>query len=127
MNNSIYKKILVLLTVVLAVVFIFFRLHQLKLVYTVMLPFVAAFIIAYVLNPIVTYLEKQKLSRSLAVMVIFFIFFGSIAFLAFNIIPAVVGEIQDLIAALPDYTIRLQEYLQDMQRHYHRFNMPENL
>lgn len=89
--------------------------------------FLTAFVISYVLNPLVVYLTRNRSSRAAAVLVIFFLIFGSLALLIIGLIPSLAAEMQGLMEQVPAYTLRLQEYIGELHRDYHRFNLPEGL
>jgi len=95
--------------------------------FTVLSLFFAAFAIAYVLNPLVVFLTRNRAPRSTAVLVIFLIIFGGLALLAVGLLPSVITELQVLMEEVPAYTLRLQEFLEQVHRDYHRFNLPEGL
>lgn len=98
-----------------------------ELAFAVFSPFLLAFIIAYILNPVVNFFTRHKMSRSLAILTIFVLFFALITLLVLNILPLLVFEIHNLTEVLPDYTARIQKFIQDLQRDYHRFNLPESV
>lgn len=80
----------------------------------VVVPFVTAFIFAYLLNPIVDLFEKLKIPRTLGVAVIFILISGLFVFLGLILIPDLVREVQDLIIRLP----QLAEKGMDLLRKY---------
>ncbi len=98
-----------------------------ELAFAVFSPFLLAFIIAYILNPVVNFFTRYKLSRPLAILTIFILFFGLITLLILNILPLLVFEIDNLTDILPDYTVRIQKFIEELQRDYHRFNLPESV
>lgn len=97
------------------------------LVFAVFSPFLLAFVIAYILNPAVNFFTKHKISRPLAILTIFLLFFVLIILLALNILPLLIFEIHNLTEVLPEYAARIQRFIQDLQMDYHRFNLPESV
>ena len=67
----------------------------------VMLPFVLAVVIAYVLTPLVALVEKRKVSRPLAVVLVYAVVLGSIGTFARGIAPRIAFEFKGLRAELP--------------------------
>jgi predicted PurR-regulated permease PerM len=94
---------------------------------TVISLFFAAFAIAYMLNPLVVFLARNRAPRSTAVLVIFLVIFGGLTLLAIGLLPSIIAELQGLMAEVPAYTLRLQNFLEGVHRDYHRFNLPEGL
>jgi predicted PurR-regulated permease PerM len=67
----------------------------------VMLPFVLAIVIAYVLTPLVAYAEKRKLRRPLAVLLVYALVLGSIAGFVRGVAPRITLEFRNLRSELP--------------------------
>jgi predicted PurR-regulated permease PerM len=67
----------------------------------VIVPFLIAFIGAYLINPLVDGLERRRIPRLLAVTLVFIAGFGVVAGVSFMVVPDLVREIQDLIVRLP--------------------------
>jgi predicted PurR-regulated permease PerM len=67
----------------------------------VMLPFVLALLIAYVLTPLVVIVERQRVPRGLAVLMVYVFVLGSLAGFARGISPRIASEVRNLEAELP--------------------------
>ncbi|HXX68849.1 MAG TPA: AI-2E family transporter [Polyangiaceae bacterium] len=67
----------------------------------VMLPFVLAAVIAYVLTPLVGIVERQRVPRGLAVVVVYAAVLGSTGLLLRGIAPRIALEFRNLRSALP--------------------------
>jgi predicted PurR-regulated permease PerM len=67
----------------------------------VMLPFVLALLIAYVLTPLVAMVERQRVPRGLAVGMVYVFVLGSLAGFARGISPRIALEVRNLQAELP--------------------------
>jgi len=90
-------------------------------------PFLLAIAIAYILNPFVVLFEKRRVSRVLAILLLYAIFFA-LAFLAgVWTIPGLVTELQKLGERIPEYSERAQAFVSHMYSDYRRVNMPEGL
>lgn len=86
--------------------------------YAVILPFVFAIIIAYILNPLVEMLTERKMNRTAAVALIYFILIGSIIVALVYIIPIIILELDKLIDTLPFYTREVQKILANIKTTY---------
>jgi predicted PurR-regulated permease PerM len=75
---------------------------------SVLLPFVAGMVLAYILNPIASRIEQLGVNRLLATMAIMLVAVAAIAVLMTLTIPVIVGEISYFIESLPLYVRRLQ-------------------
>ena len=89
----------------LAVIFL-----TLYLLSPILLPFVLGIILAYLLNPIVTRLERIRVRRTVAALlvsgVIILVFAAALSF----VVPFIANEITNLIASLPEIIHNLQKF-----------------
>lgn len=76
---------------------------------SVLLPLAIAGIIAYLLDPVVDFLERKKMRRTGAILLVFFL--GVLLVLIFLalVVPRLVIEIRDLIEQVPAYSASLHE------------------
>jgi predicted PurR-regulated permease PerM len=83
----------------------------------ILLPFVAGGLLAYLGDPVVDRLEKLNLSRTLSVVVVFFIAFLLILPIFLFLVPLIESQVKLLVAKLPDYIdwamINLEPTLKD--------------
>ena len=81
-------------------------------IYDILFPFVLAFVIAYILSPIVNLFNKRfKLTRGLSIALTYLLFIGILAVGGFFLFPKLYVSIMDLIDALPHLTVQVQENL----------------
>jgi len=69
----------------------------------ILLPFVSGALLAYLGDPIVDRLEKLKISRTLSVVIVFFIAFLVVLPIFFFLVPLIESQIKLLIAKMPGY------------------------
>jgi len=69
----------------------------------VLTPFFISVLIAYMVNPVVGWLEDLKMRRDLAVGLVFALAFGLILIVLLIIIPVLVREVADFLGRLPGY------------------------
>jgi len=69
----------------------------------VLMPFVAAALLAYLGDPVVDRLEARKLPRTLAVSLVFVLIFSVIIVLPILLLPALEQQVSKLLAKLPQY------------------------
>lgn len=75
----------------------------------VLLPLAVAGILAYLLEPVVCWLQARRLSRLTSVIVVFLIFFGAITGILLWILPPAWHQGQSFANNLPEYSKRAQE------------------
>lgn len=98
-------------TLMLSVLFIFVLL--VILFHAVMTPFVIALIVVYLMEPLVSRMNKKgigrhKFPRWCAVITAYFLFFACILGIGFAFIPPLVTEISQATEALPNYFTRVK-------------------
>ncbi|SHH50232.1 AI-2E family transporter [Tepidibacter thalassicus] len=75
-------------------------------------PFVWAFAIAYLLNPIMVYFENNfKIKRSLSILLIYFLLLSIINFTITILTPRIVSSINDLSKNMPNYINTAQSWI----------------
>jgi len=77
----------------------------------VLLPFVLGFAIAYLLDPLVSFLGRRKIPRSLATISILGLFFLFVFIVLALITPPLYREVAELAEAMPSYVDRLSEMM----------------
>src|SRR6188508_663608 len=68
----------------------------------ILLPFVAALVLAYLLDPLATRLERAGMNRLVATLAIMVFFIGGAAALVILIAPGLVGQLVYFIDNFPD-------------------------
>lgn len=76
---------------------------------SILLPFVLGMAIAYFLDPLVGWLEKQGVRRSLASGGIIVGFFGVVGLILLFLLPVLVTQVTGLIQRIPDLFARLRD------------------
>lgn len=78
----------------------------------VMVPFVWAFLIAFFLNALLKLLEKNfKLKRWLNILIVYLIFYGTIALVLTIITPRIIDNMKNLAREIPYYARQTQRWL----------------
>jgi predicted PurR-regulated permease PerM len=106
----------------LLVLFILFMLMQIRPLLTgiytflaaVLAPFAIAMIISYVLNPIVNVLNKRRVPRTMAVLLIYAVFITSLIVILMNLIPIFMMQLQELNEHMPQLTIKAQSLMSNL-------------
>ncbi len=96
------------LMLVISLVFIGWILSQLGFA---LVPFVIAFLIAYLLDPIVSFLKRKGLPRWLSSMVFILSFVGAVALISIYIFPMIFVQLQDAINKITSLVTTVNSYL----------------
>lgn len=89
-------------------------LKGLKYLYSMLLPFIWAFAIAYFLNPLMRYFEnKWKWKRYLSLIAVYAIFIGVIAFTIGIMAPKMVENVKQIVKEMPQYAEQTEKFIND--------------
>ncbi len=91
----------------------------------ILTPFLVSLVLAYLLAPMVQYMERRNISRSMAIIVIYLVFAIVVFVFCVRVMPFFLDDLEELVLQLPDYAERLQEILAHLQEDYRRFNLPD--
>lgn len=97
----------------------------------VLLPFVVGIIIAYLLNPLMVYLERRRIARKPAAVLILILFIATIVGLALLLLPLLYQQLSELTDAAPQYidalTQKLQHYVEVVERNVNENDLDQNI
>jgi sporulation integral membrane protein YtvI len=82
-----------------------------SLIWKLLFPFVAAFVIAYLLSPIVSALDERGVPRGLSAIVLILLALMAVAAALLIIVPPIIAQITRLVATLSDLPGELQTFL----------------
>jgi len=72
----------------------------------VLFPFIVSFALAYLFDPIADWMEKHRIRRNLAALIILIVGLGFMGLMSAILIPNLIGEIQSLIRQIPGLATR---------------------
>ena len=84
----------------------------LQILSPVLWPLAAAGVIAYLLDPVVDFIERKGASRPRAIVCVFALALVTVAAVFGSIVPQVVSETRQLATRIPGYTARLEQRLE---------------
>ena len=77
----------------------------------VLVPFIIALIISYILNPVVNLLNHRKVPRTIAVLIIYAVFIVSLIVIFMNLTPMFMKQLNELNEHLPEFTMKAQSFM----------------
>ncbi len=89
-----------------------------------LLPFLISLVLAYLLSPVIFWMEQKRISRSAAIIALYLVFSVIILVFCLRVMPTLLDDLQDLAKELPRYTMQLQKQVDHLQEHYRSFNLP---
>jgi len=132
MNRFLQSRFVTFVLYILLGALLLYMLQQLSPAFTgiysflkaVLTPFVIAMIIAYVLNPIVNMLNRRKMPRTIAVLLIYSVFVTSLIVIFINVSPVFMNQLRELNEHLPDLNMKAQSFMNGI---YDNKNVPETI
>lgn len=112
---------------ILLVMLVAFTFYFLYLVRTILPTFILAALLAYILNPIVNWLEKNHIKRTVAILLIYFTVSSMFLLSIVWGFPVIVRELQDFIEAIPTFTEQIRMFVGGVQDRYERIDLPESI
>jgi len=85
----------------------------LALLSPVLWPLAVAGVLAYLLDPVVDWLEKRGVPRTRAIILVFFVAAGLLAAVMCSVLPRVIVESNQLVSKVPEYSQKIQAWVQD--------------
>lgn len=102
-----------------------FMLGLLYYIRGIFIPFVMGFLIAYLLDPLVDFVEKKGCLRSRAIIIIYLLISGVLCLFTVFILPVIYHDLNQLILILPQYVQSVENTLRDMQIGYNNVLIPD--
>jgi predicted PurR-regulated permease PerM len=109
--------LLILIAIYVFVKIRFVWLPILKVAAFIILPFLIAGFITYLLRPVVEKLHEKGMHRGLAIFLIYVLFFGGIGFGLYRGIPAFINQLKDLSESAPIFTEQYRGWIDQLQKH----------
>ncbi|UOY94110.1 AI-2E family transporter [Ectobacillus sp. JY-23] len=75
----------------------------LQLMKLVIIPFLTAYFIAYLLHPLVEKLHQRGMPRVLAILLIYILFFGGVGYGVYKGVPAAISQLKDMNRNFPQF------------------------
>lgn len=91
--------------------------RMLNVLSPVLWPLAVAGVIAYLLDPVVDFLERRRVPRTRAILVVFLLAFLIVVGLLGSVVPQVVVETRQLSEKIPGYTTNLQAKAEKLFSH----------
>lgn len=101
-----------------------FLLYRVRIV---LLPFIMAVLVAYLLNPPVVWLEGKRVPRIPAILIVYTCLAVFIVLVVIYGIPAVIDELDHLGQAIPKLIHTVQSFSDTVQFRYSRFALPDSV
>ena len=89
-------------------------------------PFFIGFVIAWLFNPIVTWLNKQKVNRVLGTVIVYLIFLGFIYLMLSAIFPLIAEQVNDIVLMIPNVINTVKDFINDFFSNFSKSSIDLN-
>lgn len=101
---------LIFLLVILALLLLFLR-----SISQILIPFVFAVLLSYILEPLVDYFERRGIKREIALIVLFAAVVAALFFAGRYFVPGIVAEVKFLKEKMPQYIATINNNIKELQ------------
>ncbi|KGX93532.1 hypothetical protein N781_10895 [Pontibacillus halophilus JSM 076056 = DSM 19796] len=113
-NQWIYRSFFLLLW--LLIIFLLMKLYPfyapaLHLLFKLLVPFVVAMFIAYLLHPTIERLHEMHVPRWAAITIIYLLFFGGVGYAVYMMYPIFLRQLSELVEQIPSFVDTYREYI----------------
>lgn len=85
-----------------------------SLIVKLLIPFIIAGLIAYLLFPVIKKLDQLNIHRGIAILIIYVLFFGGFGYLFYRIYPTMIHQLKDLSENLPHLIAMYNQFISDI-------------
>lgn len=117
-------RIIRIVSVIIVIVLLLWFLYRVR---SVFLPFLYGFLLAYLLDPLVDWLEVRKISRKMAIIIVYLVLGSAIAGITYYALPVLARDLSKIIVDIPQYTHTVQQTIEEFQIGYQRVPIPEGI
>lgn len=114
------KQIYLFILIFIIILLIIFMFRIRGLIFEILGPFIFAIAFAYILNPIVHYLQSKGIQRLWGVLILYTTILLIISLFSMTLIPRFTLEVKRLIEFMPEYSNDIYEYMYELYLKYNR-------
>ena len=107
-----WQQGLILLTgAVILILTVLWLIRVRQALFAALTPFFISLAMAYLLFPLVNFMERRRLSRPLAIAVLYLLFTLIIFIVCVRVAPLFLDDLEKLTRQMPDYSLDLQKFI----------------
>ncbi|WP_134118555.1 AI-2E family transporter [Orenia marismortui] len=114
------KRSILLLIIVITLYF----LYQVRMI---LLPFILAILLSYLINPLIEELIERGQPRLGALIFVFGVLIALLSFIFIKLFPAIINELDVLAHRLPEYIGKIERLIFEINQKYERIELPKTL
>jgi len=115
------KRLMLLIGALLLVIYFLY------IVRVILPPFILALVLAYLLNPFVTYIEIKGINRALSIFIVYASVLTGVSLVTLYAFPVIAREVENFSQTIPILTAQLQQTITGFYENYQRIQIPESL
>ncbi|AFK86985.1 MULTISPECIES: AI-2E family transporter [Thermoanaerobacterium] len=104
--------------IIISIIALYFFYRNANKIKEILLPLLVSVILAYLINPIVTYLERKGIKRVQSIIIVYFLLMIVLSLFAIFIFPVIANEISNLFKMIPDYVSLLTYKINNIKNDY---------
>jgi predicted PurR-regulated permease PerM len=113
------KRAFQILFIILVIYVIYSLIQKYEIISNILFTVIISLIFSYLLNPIINYLERHNISRSLGIILLYIVVFGIIIAISVSFIPRLGNELKEVLMVLPSYFSTITDFFKDLYDKYY--------
>ncbi|HBM74498.1 MAG TPA: AI-2E family transporter [Clostridiaceae bacterium] len=127
MRNISRKSMIKIALALIALLLLILVYHNRKVIGRLAHPFILSFFISYLLNPLVTMMERKGIKRSFGIMIIYMVFFILLLLVCAYMVPMLVRDMGKLTGAIPGYSTEFMDFFAYCEEKYQGMQLPKGI
>jgi predicted PurR-regulated permease PerM len=115
------------ISVIIIILIIIFK--NINLIFNILSPFIVSLVLAYLLNPVICYMETKGIKRWIGVLITYGVLILFVLSICFYIIPQIMRDMTKLLDVLPKINEEFMAFITNIQDRYTKagFNLPGSI
>ncbi|WP_160197199.1 AI-2E family transporter [Senegalia massiliensis] len=114
------KKRIAGLSLLLLFIILFYFILNISGLRSILFTVFISIALAYIINPIVNFLEKKKVKRGFGILLVYLIILAIIYMISVLIFPAIFKEVKNLIELLPKYSDDVSDFVNNIYNNFYK-------
>lgn len=121
------KLVIYIFSFLILAAIVYFAFNYREKLGKIIVPFIMAMVIAYLVHPIVLKLEERKVSRTTSIILIYLVFGVIVTTITIFIVPQFIDNTRELINTLPEITLEYRNNFNGMMKLIHTSKWPPDI
>ncbi len=113
------KRALQFLIIILLIFISYNLIQRYDIISNLLFTIIISIIFSYLLNPIINYMEKHNISRSLGIIILYIAILGIFIAISISFVPRLTRELKEVLIVLPNYFDIMSGFFKNLYNKYY--------